>query len=516
MSGASTTASATTDAFAPAMAKAAEMTRYLESRPALAATHGELERFVEKEGRELLCRMLQGHHTLRALAERPVRVEGSDRVLRTFLRPSSRPVVSIVGRVDVARIAYQGRGIEGLHPMDAALNLPSELYSHEVRRRAAEHAACASFEEVAATLSATTGVAIGKRQVEELAARAAQDFDDFYAARETVTEKTSDLLVLTFDGKGIPMRREGLRAATRKAADTTPRRLRTRLTKGEKRHRKRMAQVAAVYTVGPYVRTVQDVVADLRPVRDVDKARARPRPVNKRVWASVEKEVEVVIRDAFEEARRRDPENKRTWVVLLDGNRDQLRLVKKIARKLGVTITIIVDLIHVLEYLWKAAYAFHVEGSRDAELWVQQRLMWLLRGEHAKVRANLRRNAAARPLVGAALAPVTACLRYLKGVRHYLAYDDALAAGLPIATGVIEGACRYLVKDRMEKTGARWSLKGAEAVLRLRALRASADFDAYWALHVDREHTRTHRMRYVDGVTPSPIPGLKPMLRRVK
>ena len=124
-------------------------------------------------------------------------------------------------------------------------------------------------------------------------------------------------------------------------------------------------------------------------------------------------------------------------------------------------------------------------------VWVQQRVMWLLRGEHAKVRANLRRNAAARPLVGAALAPVTACLRYLKGVRHYLAYDDALAAGLPIATGVIEGACRYLVKDRMEKTGARWSLKGAEAVLRLRALRASADFDAYWALHVDREHTRT-------------------------
>lgn len=516
MNAASTTATTTTDAFAPALEKAAEMTRYLESRSALAATHSELELFVEEEGRELLRRMLQGHHALRAIAECPVHVEGSDRVVRTFLRPSARPVVSIVGRVDVARIAYQGRGIEGLHPMDAALNLPSEVYSHEVRRRAAEHAASASFEEVAATLSATTGVPIGKRQVEELAARAAQDFDDFYAAREAVTEKTSDLLVLTFDGKGIPMRRQDLRAATRKAAETTPRRLRTRLTKGEKRHRKRMAQVSAVYTVAPYVRTVQDVVADLRPVRDVDKERARPRPVNKRVWASVEKEAEVVIRNAFEEARRRDPEKKRTWVVLLDGNRDQLRLVKNAARKLGVAITIIVDLIHVLEYLWKAAYAFHAEGSRDAEVWVQQRLMWLLRGEHAKVRANLRRNAAARGLAGAALKPVTSCLRYLKGVRHYLAYDEALAAGLPIATGVIEGACRYLVKDRMEKTGARWSLKGAEAVLRLRALRASRDFDAYWILHIDREHARTHRVRYADGVPPSPIPNIKPKLRRVK
>ena len=101
-------------------------------------------------------------------------------------------------------------------------------------------------------------------------------------------------------------------------------------------------------------------------------------------------------------------------------------------------------------------------------------------------------------------------------MRHYLAHDDALAAGLPIATGVIEGASRYLVKDRMEKTGARWSLKSDEAVRRLRALRARADFDAYWALHIDREHARTHRRRYLDGAAPSPIPSLKPLLRRVK
>jgi len=141
MNGASTAVPSTADAFTSAMEKAAEMTRYLESRDAFAATHSELEAFVEDEGRELLRRMVQGHHELRAIAERPVRVEGADRVLRTFRRPSSRPVVSIVGRVDVARIAYQGRDIDSLHPMDGALNLPPELYSHAVRRRAAEHAA---------------------------------------------------------------------------------------------------------------------------------------------------------------------------------------------------------------------------------------------------------------------------------------------------------------------------------------------------------------------------------------
>lgn len=516
MNGASTATAATTNAFASAMEKAAEMTRYLESREALAATHTKLEEFVADEGRELLRRMLQAHHVLRALAEQPVHVEGADRVVRTFMRPSERPVVSIVGRVDVARFAYQARGVEGLHPTDAALNLPPELYSHAVRRRAAEQAAQGAFDETAAALRATTGEPIGKRQVEELAARAAQDFDDFYAARELAAEETGDLLVLSFDGKGIPMRREDLRPETRKAAESTPRRLRTRLTKGEKRHRKRMAEVATVYTVAAYVRSPRDVLADLRPVRDVARDRDRPRPTNKRVWASVNKSTEDVISDAFDEARRRDPEGKRRWVVLLDGNRDQLRLVKKAARKVGASATIIVDLIHVLEYLWKAAYAFHADGSNEAEAWVQQRLMWLLQGAHAKVRANIRRNARDRGLDGAALKPVAKCLRYLKGVRHYLAYDAALAAGLPIATGVIEGACRYLVKDRMEKTGARWSLGGAEAVLRLRALRKSGDFDAYWAFHLDREHARHHRAHYAAGAPPSPIPSIRSRLRRVK
>lgn len=190
--------------------------------------------------------------------------------------------------------------------------------------------------------------------------------------------------------------------------------------------------------------------------------------------------------------------------------------MKKAARKVGASITIVVDLIHVLEYLWKAAYAFHADGSKEAEAWVQQRLMWLLQGGQAKVRANIRRYARDRGLEGAALTPITKCLRYLKGVRRYLAYDAALAAGLPIATGVIEGACRYLVKDRMEKTGARWSLAGAEAVLRLRALRTSADFDAYWAFHLDREHARHHRDHYAANSPPSPIPSIKPLLRRVK
>jgi hypothetical protein len=516
MSAATTKDTATADVFAVAEEKAAEMRQYLASKKALGMQHRELEEYAEEHGREWIRHMLRAHYELRGAAERPVHAVGSDQVLRTFRRPSSRPMLSIVGMIDVPRLAYQARGVVSLHPMDAALNLPCERYSHVVRRVAAERAACDSYEEVSAALTQRTGVTIGKRQIEEMAARAARDFDEFYAAREAVEEKTRDLLVLTFDGKGVPMLRRDLRPATQAAAEATAPKLHTRKTKGEKRHRKRMAQVAAVYTVAPYVRTMADVLADLNPVRDVARDRDRPRPTNKRVWASLTKPAASVIRDGFEQARRRDPDFKRKWVVLVDGNRDQLKLVKKSARKLGVEITIVVDLIHVLEYLWKAAYAFHKEGTKEAEQWVQQRLMWLLQGEAAKVSENLRRNARAAKLEGAALKPVKKCLRYLRGVRDYIAYDRALEAGLPIATGVIEGACRYLVKDRMERTGARWSLVGAEAVLRLRALRTSGDFDAYWAFHLEREHERNHRRRYADGEVPSPLPALRPQLRRVK
>jgi hypothetical protein len=111
--------------------------------------------------------------------------------------------------------------------------------------------------------------------------------------------------------------------------------------------------------------------------------------------------------------------------------------------------------------------------------------------------------------------PVDDCARYLVNHRKLLHYDRALREGLPMATGVIEGACRYLVRDRMSVPG-KWSLCGAEAVLRLRALWTNGDFDAYWEFHLQREYERTHRSRYVGGRVPVPVGPAKPTLRRVK
>lgn len=501
------------DAFAAPRAQLAAMEKRLSSRELMSAEHGEIESYVIEEGLELQRLLLQAHMELRAAREARVSVTGADGVRRTTMRDSARPVMTLVGEVDVRRVAYQARGVAGLHPMDALLNLSPTLYSHGVERFVAENAAIMSFDDVRHALLKQSGARVPKRQVEELSVRAAADFETFYAERraanDDLVEHTRDPLVMTFDGKGIVMVPEDLRPATKKAAKNAVRKLATRLTKGEKRNRKRMAQVAAIYTVPRYVREPRDVLADLDGSRGADDRPERPKVRNKRVWASVEREPEVVIEETFLEARARDPKHTRQWAALIDGNKDQLAIIHAMAEKHG-PVRIVVDLMHVLEYLWRAAHALCGDGTKRAETWVQERLLSLLTGEPAaKIATAMRRAARMANLAEPALTAVVDAAAYLRTYGRYMRYDEAIAQGLPIATGVIEGACRYLVKDRMDRGGARWTLTGAEAVLRLRALRASGDFDAYWQLHLREELRRNHAERFAGSSPPDPIRPLR-------
>ena len=477
------------------------------------ATADEVTRMVAKDGTALLRELVQGYFDRRAEQERRVEVVGADGIERRDARVATRTIETPVGEVAVKRLLYQAPGVDGLAPLDAALGLPDEKYTHELRRIVAEESAKSSFDEVVELIEKRTGAHVPKRQVEELAVRAAQDFDPFYAERPSASEPTDDLLVLSFDGKGIAMRLEDLREATRKAAEAEPKRLHTRLVKGEKPNRKRMAQVATVYSIAPWHRTSADVLHGLHE----DREQARPRPTNKRVWASAQRSAQGVIDDAFAEAHRRDPERRRRWVVLVDGQADQIRRVERAARKVGVKITMVLDIVHVLEYLWRAAYAFHQDGTPAAEAWVEHQLVKLLSGRTGgEIAKSLRMQAKAHALDADAARPVLKAAGYLVKHTKLLHYDRALVDGLPIATGVIEGACRYLVQDRLGRTGARWSLTGAEAILRLRALRASGDFEDYWQFHLAKEHARTHQSRYASGIVPNPLPSRRPRLTLVK
>jgi hypothetical protein len=497
------------------------MAAFLESSEAMAMAHTDMEQWLGAEGRELQRLLLQQHCDLRADAERRLpRVRGADGKQRQRARARERQLGSMFGSVTVLRLAYEAPGVSSLHPLDAGLNLPPGRYSYGVHRLVAEQAAKSSFDEVVVEVAKWTGATVHKRQAEELAQAAAQDFDAFYAQRrlDVAGLPAKQVLVITSDAKGIVVRPEDLREATRRAAAQHQNKLQKRLTRGEKRNRKRMAQVAATYIIESFVRDAEDIVREFRPVHEV--AERRPKPTHKRVWASVVRDPAEVIDEAFCEAERLDPGHRMRWVALVDGNRDQLRLIQQAARRHQVRVTILVDVVHVLEYLWKAAYCFCPEASREAEAWVTVRLRLLLTGhDPSQVAAGIRRSATRHGLSRKGRKAADKCASYLKNNRAHLGYAKALRRGFPIATGVIEGACRYLVKDRMDRTSARWSLAGAEAVLRLRALVTNGDFDDYWRFHLQQEHERNHRSRYANGTVPNPLPGLRsarPKLRRIK
>lgn len=505
------------DPFAQARQSFGAIETFLGSKEACSLKESDLERELEKRGRELMRQLLQAHIEVRGPGEAAGPVKGGDGEERVQQRLHDRGLETVFGEVRIERAAYVAKGMESLHPMDADLNLPEEVYSHEVRRRVAMEAAKSSYDEVVGLLGETTAAEVGKRQTEELVMRSAVDFDAFYKERYEYrpSEETGSIMVITADGKGVPMRREDLREQTRKRAEESAAKLESRRSRGEKPNKKRMATVAGVYTVEPYRRTAEDVLRCMAPRNEKEKP-DRPKPESKRVWASLEKTPKEVIKEAFREARRRDSDGRKQWVALVDGNEPQLEILIKCFQDEGYHPMIVLDFIHVAERMWKAGMDFHAEGTKELEAWVSQRLFAILHGRCSHVAAGMRRSATLHCLNEEARERIDSCANYLLKYKGYMHYDLYLQRGYPIATGVIEGACRYLVKDRMERTGARWSLEGAEAVLRLRALRTCGDFDAYWRFHEQQEYLRNHAALYADGQVPPIRSRAKTHIKRVK
>jgi hypothetical protein len=485
----------------------------------------DLERQLEGMGRDLIRKVLQAHLDLRQPGKATEAVRDAAGTPLTPTPEHTRNVETIFGPVEVTRTGYRAEDQPSLHPLDAALNLPPEKYSLEVRRRVAMEAAKGSFDEGVKTLETYTGAHVPKRQFEELVSRAAQDFDLFYDDRRTRARADpgdGSILVLTVDGKGVVMRPQDLREATQRAAEKREKNFTARLGRDRRLHAKRMATVAAIYSVDPFLRTPEDILP-LRMEEPGEKP-TRPRPEEKRVWASLSHSPKEVIEAMFDEALHRDPEQKKDWIALVDGNLAQIDSVQKIAEERKLDIVIVVDFIHVAEYVWKASKALFPGDKAEQDRWVLPRLREVLRGKASLVAAGMRRSATLRGLKDAERAAVDDCADYLLKYSVYLRYDAMLSIGMPIATGVIEGACRHLIEDRMNLTGAHWSLNGAEAVLRLRALRSSGDFDAYWKFHEEQEYKRNHASHYADqnvpnvAAPPALLPGSsrRPPLKIVK
>jgi hypothetical protein len=260
-----------------------------------------------------------------------------------------------------------------------------------------------------------------------------------------------------------------------------------------------MAETGCVFDVAVPDRAVGPARTPGQVMRpDPGAARTAPRAVNRWYTCDITAGRDITIGKVFDEAGRRDPDHRRTWIALADGDIGQLAWIQDQAARRGITVTILIDFIHVLEYLWKAAWCFHRPRDPAMEDRVTAQGLDIRHGRVGHVIERIGQLAADHPPRpgGEHAKIIRKTLHYLAARQPWMDYPRALAEGWPIATAVIEGACRHLIADRMGITGARWGLEGAQAMLWLRAMHASGDHDAYWDYHIAREHQRNHLSRF--------------------
>jgi hypothetical protein len=460
----------------------------------------QLEQRVVEGVRELGRGVLQHALDARAAAEvRLAGVTGADGVARTRAgRGHARTIVTVLGPVRVRRIGYRARekGVRALFPADAVLNLPRRRYSGRLQQLAVMFTQAGSYEQARRFVRAATGVSVGTRQLAQITAEAAADAAGFQPALPA--GQRAGPLALSPDAKGVAMLPGALRRRGAKAPGQRVRNFGKRRGTGEKGH-KRMAQAGCVFDVVPpgTPRTPEQILAR-PPGQPPPRA---PEAAGKWYTADITAGCAETIAALFGQAGRRDPGHDRTWIALAGGDNHQIGQIQDQAAARGVPVTILVDFVHVQEYLWKAAWCFHAPRDPAIEAWVTAQELDIRHGRVAWVTARITALAAAHPpRPGSEHAKIIAkTLAYLASKQPYLDYPRALAQGWPIATGVIEGACRHLIGDRMGITGARWSTGGAQAILSLRAITASGDPDAYWNHHIKQERQRNHLSRYQHG-----------------
>jgi hypothetical protein len=407
------------------------------------------------------------------------------RELKRLESPHDRRYVSVFGELTIGRYVYGTRETQKHEaaPTDAWLGLPEGDFSYLLQEWDQSFCIQGSYEQSRRTVERVLGIGQSVRSLEQMNGSMAEGVAAFRESRpKPAGKEEGSILVLTADGKGVPMRRE---------APRDPPAVRGRRKKGEKANQKQMACVGAVYTIEPFVRTAEDVVDELR--RD-HRREDRPEPRHKQWRGELTREIngtEVNGKDRIfswfaEQVKARNPRGGKPVVCVMDGE----RALWKMLLALVPGVVCILDLFHVLERLWQAGHCFYPEGSEAAQAFVTDRLVRLLRGEVGYVIGGLKQMATKRKLRGSRQGQLSAAIGYLERNRRFMRYDVSLAAGYPIGSGVAEGACRHLVKDRMELTGMRWRVPGAQAMLDLRAVYINGDWDAFQTHRIQEErHT---------------------------
>lgn len=409
--------------------------------------------------------------------------DGTEATKATGLR--GRDYFSVFGKFKVPRTAYQRFGRVSVMPLDAQADLPERCYSYLLQEWLDHLSIRESFQESEGTLATLLGLNVSASRIEVVNRDSVNqaEYETFYAEKTPPSsEQEGAIQVLGGDGKGVPVIKE-------EAAKLT-----ARLGKGEKRQKKKEAMVGVSYTIDAHMRTAEEVAERLVFPEDAHQENEPsvtvPKAQQIRRLASLEQPKQAVVEELVRDAEARDPNGQRPWVVVMDGALGLWALMTSVLA--GHEYVGILDIVHVVEYLWDVGNALCGEGTEAAKRWVHTQLLKILQGRVGRVIGGLKQTQSKRQLTAGQQRTLTQAITYFENHRTWMRYDAYLEAGYPIGSGVVESTCGHTVKDRMEGSGRRWSIAGAESTLLLRSIATSHDWEAYWESHMQQEHTRLY------------------------
>jgi hypothetical protein len=393
-----------------------------------------------------------------------------------------RKYVSIFGELSISRPYFYHAQAGKQSPLDATLGLGSDCYSDFLRELHEEISMYVPYEKTEQLLGRLLDMHLSKRALQQFVVTDATDVDGYYEQQTApAVADEAAILVIQADGKGVPMIRR---------SDTGQK---VRLRRGEARSRKKAANVTALYTIQSAPRSPEEVLQSLLSHEEGEGdpiwSSERHRPQNKQLWATMAGK-QAALEHLARQVDRREGAHILERVMLSDGDRHLQRHLQETFPE----FTLILDFIHANEYLWKAANTLYGEGNEARLAWVTDQTRLLL-NNHAEQLIDYLRHLAASSTRSHKQKQLNKIAGYFEKNLAFIQYATYLQRGWPIASGVIEGACRHFVKDRLELSGMRWSYNGAESLLHLRAVAINDDWDEY---HRYRKQCRQQRLYNCD------------------
>jgi len=424
----------------------------------------------------------------------------------TYKGTETAPYWSIFGEIAIERAGYAHPEGGYYYPLDAHLNRPASKYSYLLQQWLQAEASEMDFRQAVAGLERIFEWSLAVDVPQRLGFPLAAQVDPFYAQQAPADPaQEGRYLALSADGKGVPI----VRVERGASAPGEP----PRLHKGEKRGVKKEAVVTVDFSFDPQPRTPDEMVkALMKQYTEEERQQAhqarrhrrqqgqleprQPRQPHVRATLAGKDQAFSYLMDRLQ---HRDPAGTKPLIILVDGKLEletQLRQHlhdRQMAHRLHA---VILDIMHASEYVWDAATALYGETHPYREVWVEDKLRALLESRVGRLIGGLKQQLTKNPLTPAQQKALHKAITYFTNHRHMMDYATYLAQGYPIATGLVEGTCNSLVKERMEQSGMHWSIAGAQAVLDQRAVMKNGDWDDFWTFYIERERERMYPISY--------------------